>query len=282
MITFNEKWPGITLATITNKAASAEISLYGGHILSYKPAKKAEVLFMSEKSAYEPGKPIRGGIPVCFPWFGPNAAVPTEPPHGFARTSQWNLVSVDEKPKSTTVIIELASSEATLAKWPHEFKVTLEITVGASLEITMTTSNPGKDPIVVTNALHTYYAISDIGKVSVLGLDKLNYIDRVGPATMRTQEGDVTITAETDRVYLTAGDVTIADAGTGRKIALSRTGNPDTVVWNCWEEKSKAIGDIGEGNYRKYICVEAGSVLDHKISVAPDTSVSQSMTIKAK
>lgn len=282
MIAFNETYPGITILSVENKAASADISLYGGHVLSYKPAGKDEVLFMSPKSVFEPGKPIRGGIPVCFPWFGPNPSVPTEPPHGFARTSQWTLVSVSEKKKETTIIIELASSEATRARWPFDFTLTLEIRVGKTLDMTLTTSNPGKDPIVVTTALHTYYAISDIARVSVLGLNGLKYIDRVGPATVKDQTGPVSISAETDRVYLGAEDVTIRDEGSGRKVLISRTGNPDTVVWNCWEEKSKTIGDIGEGVYRSYVCVEAGSVLDNKITIAPDTSVSQSMTIKAK
>lgn len=282
MISFSEKWPGITVATVTNKAATAEISLYGGHVLSYKPAKKEEVLFLSKKSAFEVGKPIRGGIPVCFPWFGPNAADPTNPPHGFARISQWSLVSIEEKPKATTVIIELVSSKETLTKWPYEFKLTLEITVGATLDITMITSNPGKDPIVVTTALHTYYSISDIRMVSVSGLDNVNYIDRVGPATIRSQLGDVTISGETDRVYLTSDDVTINDNVNGRKIIISKTSNPDTVVWNCWEEKSKSIGDIGDEVYKKYLCVEAGSVLDNKLTIAPDTSVTQSMSIKVK
>lgn len=279
MITFTEKGKGITVLVIENKAARAEISLYGGNVLSWSPTGEKEVLFKSAKSFFEPGKTIRGGIPVCFPWFGPNQADPKSPPHGFARTSLWRLASVCETPKDTTVILELESNAETKAKWPHEFILTLEVSIGKKLAVTLTTANTGKADFGVTTALHTYFSIGDIKKTSVGGFDKCAYIDRIGEKTIRQQTGDVRISGETDRVYLSGKKCTINDNKKERTIIIESDSFPDTVIWNPWIEKAKAIVDLEDDEYRRFICVEAGSVLENVIMVKGDSSVSQTMTL---
>lgn len=278
MITRTTLSPGITVLTLENASATAKVSLYGGHVLSYVPKGQKDVLFVSEKSLFEPGKPIRGGIPVCWPWFGPSADK-TLPIHGFARLAQWNLVSSEEKEDRTTIVLECLPTDATRVLWPHDFRLLLSVTAGKSLELALTTENAGKETIRVSDALHTYFSIADARKVSVAGFDGARYIDRVGERTERDQAGEVTIVAETDRVYLGGKDCSVIDAVTGRSVAVRKDGFTDTVIWNPWIEKAKAMPDFADDEYLRMICAEAGSVLGNAFDVAPGASVTQRMTL---
>lgn len=278
MITFTTHASGLALVSVRNKAASAEISTYGGHVLSYTPEGGENLLFLSKESYFTPGKPIRGGIPVCWPWFGPHKTDTTLPQHGFVRISQWRLVQTEETGDSTTVTLECVSTPETRALWPHDFRLTLAITVGRTLNLVLTTTNTGTTPFVITDALHTYFSIGDISRVSVKGLDGFKYLDRDGGAH-KYQAGDITISGETDRVYFSGDRCVIADPVKERTISVEKTGFPDTVVWNPWAERAKAITDLGNDEYRAMICAEAGSVLDNAISVAAGVSVSQKMSL---
>jgi len=279
MITFYEKAPGIKVARLENKAASAEISLYGAHVLSYVPAGQKDALFMSAQSLFAPGKAIRGGIPVCWPWFGPR---PDQPTHGFARTQAWELVSLTETPDRSEVTLGCASTAETRALWPHDFRLRLTISVGAELVMTLVTENAGKDSFAVTDALHSYFAVSEVTGVRTVGLDKARYIDRVGGKTERVQSGDIAIASEVDSVYLSADDCAVVDPGLKRRIVVSKKGFPDTVVWNPWVDKSRAMPDFADDEYHGMICVEAASALTNEIPVAPGAKVSQEMRVAVK
>jgi glucose-6-phosphate 1-epimerase len=178
MITKKERAPGITVVTLANAAATAEISLYGGHILSYRPAGKDDILFMSDKAVFETGKPIRGGIPVCWPWFGPHAADKTLPAHGFVRTMNWKIVGEEDGESHSGLTLECTATAETKALWPHEFKVTIAFFVGKTLSIALTTENTGDEPFDFTDALHTYFRVGDIAKTTVVGFDGSEYVDR--------------------------------------------------------------------------------------------------------
>ena len=279
MITFKTLSSGITILTLSNNYATAEVSLYAAQVLSFKPKNKNDILFVSKKSLYTPGKAIRGGIPVCWPWFGPHATEKDFPVHGFVRTAQWRLAGMEENSKGTMVTLECSSSPETKKFWPHDFIISLTVSVGKNLELKLTTKNDGSESVSITDAFHTYYRISEIANVSVRGFDGTRYIDRVGERTERTQEGDIVISGETDRVYLGGKKCIVSDPSAKRTVSVEKDGFPDTIVWNPWIDRSKAMVDFDDDEYHNMVCVEAGSALDNKIALAPGSSVTQKMTI---
>lgn len=289
MISMNERVAGVTVATVSNNFATAEVSLYGAHVLSFRPNGGEDILFMSSGSAFEPGKPIRGGIPVCFPWFGPRFDNPALPPHGFARTSQWKMVSFDDAPEGSTLVLGLSDTKESLAMWPYSFAIALAINVGQRLTMTLSVTNTGDTALTFTDALHTYFKISDIGSARILGMDGADYYDRVGtgapaaagdPWPRKKQEGEISFSGETDRVYLSDGDRAIADRKASGKITVRSEGFPDSVVWNPGETKGRTIADLGKDEWSRFVCVEAGAVFAHAISVEPDATVCQTMSIE--
>jgi glucose-6-phosphate 1-epimerase len=279
MVEFKQRAEGIVVASVSSAAAKAEISLYGAHVLSYTPSGGKDLLFMSSKSLFSVGKAIRGGIPICFPWFGPHATEKSFPIHGFARVSQWTLDSVREEEGSTILALSLSDSEETRKLWPHAFRLGLRISVGASLDMAMKVENPGKAAFSVSDALHSYFRVKAVKAVRVEGLDKLSYIDRVGERTVRKQSGPVAISGETDRVYLKSKALSITDPGLGRTILIERKSFPDAVVWNPWIDRSKAMADFGDEEYKSMICVEAASVFDNAILLEPGKSAVQKMSL---
>ncbi len=288
MISFHERFPGITVATVSNRYATAEASLYGAHVLSYRPEGGDDLLFMSSASAFEPGKPIRGGIPLCFPWFGPRFDDPSMPQHGFARTSQWKVVSCEDSPEGSTLVLGLSDDHETRRMWPHSFAAALSIGVGTSLTVSFSVTNTGDGAFTFTDALHTYLNIPDIGSARVLGLEGADYFDRVGagapaasgdPWPRKRQDGELSFTGETDRVYLTDADRTLSDRKAGLKTIIKSDGFPDCVAWNPGETKGRNIADLGEGEWRRFACVETGAVFGHAITVEPGATAYQAMTI---
>jgi glucose-6-phosphate 1-epimerase len=281
MIEFKQRAPGVTVALISNAAAKAEISLYGGQVLSYAPKGQKDLLFLSAESLFAPGKAIRGGIPVCFPWFGPHAKNKEFPTHGFARVSQWELGSVTETQDRSVIVLTLKDSAETKKLWPYAFKLSLSVSVGDTLDMSLCVANTGKSAFNVTDALHTYFNVKNIKSVSVLGMDRLSYIDRVGEKTTRKQSGPIAISGETDRVYLKPKSMEILDPGLKRKILIERKAFPDAVVWNPWVERAKAFADFGNEEYKRMICVEAAAVFDNAITVEPGKSATQKMSVTA-
>lgn len=298
MISFNEKNAGITVATLSNRYGTAEISLYGAHILSYTPEGEENVLFMSSASAFETGKPIRGGIPVCFPWFGPRFDNPTLPQHGFARTSTWKIVSFEDAPEGSTLALGLTDTEESRKLWPYRFAVALAVSVGERLTVTLSVTNTGDEPFSFTDALHTYFRIPNIGTARVAGLTGTEFYDRVGagapaaggePWPKKKEAGAIAFTGETDRVYLSDNDRKIESVGAGsggtagkgfKSVTVRSEGFPDSVVWNPGETKGEAIADLGSGEWRKFVCVETGAVFTHAVTVEPGTTMYQAMTIE--
>lgn len=249
---------------IQNQAAHCEISLMGAHILSYVPNGHRDVMFLSGKSEYsQTGKPIRGGVPVCWPWFGgaDNAKYPNATTsHGFIRQFMWKLVDwKDEGCDSTVVTLAVEDSDASRAIWPYAFNLTMKVTVGKSLQIALDTVNTDDKEFTYAQALHTYYAIGDCRQVNVTGFDGCAFIDKApaNPPSANPQPGDVTITAETDRVYLKCpGTAVITDPVMGRRIIIEKNGSDTGVVWNPWIKKSQNMPDFGDLEYFNMICVE--------------------------
>ena len=213
---------GVEVITLSNAYGTAEVAMLGAHVLSWTPVKEKPVLWMSKKSYFEPGKPIRGDIPVCWPWFGGAK----KPSHGFFRIETWNFGGVYELAGGATMLI-LTLDKAELADFP--FHAQMSVTMGKSLEVALTFENKGDQPVEVSGALHTYFAASDITNVRISGLDGSSFEDRRVSATQvkgHVQDGEISVDAEIDRLYpCTTADVIYSDLGTGRSILVEKLGS---------------------------------------------------------
>jgi len=262
---------GFTYIEINNAAAHATISTYSGQVLSYRPkSQKDDLLFVSDKAYYEDGKAIKGGIPVCWPWFGADPDDLGRPAHGFVRNRQWGVTGSESLADgSTKVVLGLVDSDETRKIWPHPFKLSIEITVGDSLKLALVTHNTGDEGVTVSQALHTYFYVGDISKVQVLGLEGTQYLDKVDGFVQKSESGPVTIAGEVDRIYTgITGALVIDDASLGRRIRITSRGCSTAVVWNPWIELAASMGDLDDGDYRKMLCVETANAGPETVEIA--------------
>ncbi len=262
---------GFVYAEINNARAHATVSTYSGQLLSYRPKDRQEdLLFVSDKAYYEAGKAIKGGIPVCWPWFGADPENRGRPAHGFVRNRQWQVSGSESLADgSTKIILSITDNEATRALWPHPFRLDIEITVGDTLRVELVTHNTGNDSITISQALHSYFRVGDITRVSVLGLDGINYIDKANDSARKTQAGPLTISGEVDRIYTdTSGDLTIDDASLERKIAITSSGCSTAVVWNPWVEIAASMADLDDDDYLQMLCVETANAGPETVTIA--------------
>lgn len=259
---------GLTFADIANKNAHARVSLQGGQVIAYQPLGQEPVLWLSRLSRFEANRAIRGGIPICWPWYGDNPASNDLPTHGFARTAQWriaetNLVADD----SVQVKLKLTDNNATQALWPHAFELQIVITVGYVLRVELIIENTGNKDFVYSGGLHSYFRVSNVSDVVIHGLEGCSYIDELDNWTCKLQEGPVTIDAEVDRIYLdTTSECFLQDPGFKRVIRIAKAGSHSTVVWNPWKTKAKHLSDFGDQEYLETVCIETTNAYnDEKI-----------------
>lgn len=270
-VEFKEGPGGLVVAEIANTHAESTIALQGAHVMTFQPRGQAPVIWLSRFAKFAPGKSIRGGVPVCWPWFGPHAADPKLPGHGYARTVMWEVLATAATADGETHIrFGLVEKEATRAQWPHPSTVRLEVTVGAALRVELVTRNSGGASFELGEALHTYFHISDVAKMAIRGLEGCEFLDKVDNFARKTQQGAVTIGGEVDRVYLnTEADCLIEDSGLKRRIRIASQGARSVVVWNPWVEKADKMGDFGPEGHRGMVCVETANALDNVVTVAP-------------
>jgi D-hexose-6-phosphate mutarotase len=264
--------PGnLPVAEINNGHATATISLYGGHVIAFRPHEHEPVIWASKHSFYEEGKAIRGGIPVCWPWFAGHPTDAGKPAHGFVRTMMWAVRGTGLMDNGATQIqLGLSDSKTSRALWPHAFQLQLTITVGAELQVELLARNSGDEPFVYSGALHSYFGVSDISQVVIHGLDGCDYLDKVDAFRRKTQQGPVTITAETDRIYLeTTAECVIEDEGWQRRLHIAKTGSRTTVVWNPWAGRARQLPDMGDKEYTRLVCVETANAAEDVITIAP-------------
>ena len=268
---FMEIARGLPVIDIATPLATARVALQGAQVLAWRPDGMPPVLWLSGAAVFEPGKAVRGGIPVCWPWFGDR---PGHSAHGFVRTRLWELreTSLDAAGQ-VHVRLGLQDDAATCAVWDHAFDLELQVTVGTTLSLVLTTRNTGPHAFTLTEALHTYFSVGDIRQTTVQGLDGTHYLDKVQGYAPAQQSGPVHFTGETDRVYLdTTADCVIDDADQSRSITVAKTGSHSTVVWNPWIEREKAMADMAAGGYQRMVCVETANAGAQVITVAPGES----------
>lgn len=261
---------GLPRVVITAAGATGEMYLLGAEVTSWKPRGHEEVLFVSAASNWRDGRAIRGGVPVCFPWFGNKAGDPKAPAHGFVRAKPWKLDSIVRQGDGVMVSMSTASDPGTKQLWPAEFRLILRATFGAELTLELNITNTGSSPLEFEQALHTYFRVGDISQVRVRGLDGIHYLDKTDANREKTQQGDVAIARETDSIYLdTAHAVELLDPVLRRRIQVSKQNSLATVVWNSWIVKAKATSDLGDEEWRQMICIETCNVAKHAVTLAP-------------
>jgi glucose-6-phosphate 1-epimerase len=261
---------GLPKVRIASPAVAGEMYLHGAHVTSWKPGGENEVLYLSPRSLWQDGTAIRGGVPVCFPWFGDKAGDPQAPAHGFVRTKSWHLDSIERDGDTVSVSMFTDSSKSTQKWWPPDFRLLHRATFGAELLLELIVTNTGSAPLRFEEALHAYYKVGDATKTSISGLDHTQYLDKTDSFREKTQSGDVLIRAETDRVYLdTEKPLRMVDGVLHRRIVVSKENSRTTVIWNPFPEKAAGLKDLGQDQWKSMLCIEVTNVGEYAVELAP-------------
>ena len=278
IVSGNGNLPKILIGT---KAANAEIYLYGAQVTSWRPAGADEVLFVSEKSNWEAGRAIRGGIPVCFPWFRAKADDKSAPSHGFVRIKEWRVDSISAEDEDACVCLSTESDESTRRWWPFDFRLEYRIRIGSTLRLELVMRNTGRTALRFEEALHSYFKVSDVERVRVRGLDGTVYLDNREGNREKTQHGDLVLSKQTDNAYKDAiGPVEIVDAALGRILKTEKQGSASTIVWNPWSDGASSMADLGGDEWPRMICAEGGNILMSAVSLNPGESHTMTITIR--
>ena len=278
---FEEGPGGLKRLNLTCDGHQAQVFLHGAHVAHFCPAGAESVLWMSRRSWFAADKPIRGGVPVCFPWFGPKDDDPEAAVHGFARLREFTVESVTHESGAPAVAtLLLKADDRTRSIWPGEFELRHTISLAATLTMALEVRNVGDEAFTVPNALHSYFRVGDVRNVSVSGLADTAYVDKVaGGQTLRQGPEPITFAGETDRVYLdTSADCVIDDSGMGRKITIAKSGSASTVVWNPWTAKAARMPDYDDNEWPGMLCVETANAFHNAVTVDPG----QSHTLEAR
>lgn len=274
-VTFKEGPEGLPIALITTPHATAAITPYGAQLLSYTFASdENDLLFLSEKAIFKEGTPIRGGVPICWPWFGPDPQRLGRSDHGLARTRMWSVASSYLlKDHECSISFELNDTPETYALWPHRFRLILKVTAGKKLTMELTTQNRGETPFEITQALHTYFTIGDITHTQITGLEGCTYSDKTDESHKKRDNTPILIERETDRVYShEGGEIIIHDKTLQRRIHIESEGSRTAVVWNPWIRVCEQKADLASEDYKKMVCVETANTGDEIITVPPKAS----------
>lgn len=268
---FDEKSNGQIVVKINNAHAKAEIMLQGAHLIHWQPVNEKPVIWLSEDASIVKSKSIRGGIPVCWPWFGAHGANDSFPAHGYARTELWQPIKIEKlSDDRTRIAFKLLESVETEKFWPYNTDLEIQFIIGKTLEIILTTKNPGDETIALTEALHTYFNVGDINKLHISGLDKSSYLDKPDNFAIKKQHGKININEEVDRVYIdTTADVFIDDPVFNRRIVIAKKGSSSTIVWNPWADVANKMGDLGEKGYLNMVCIESANAAVNILKIEP-------------
>ena len=269
-ISFREISDGIVVVDIDNVFATASVSLYGGHIVSWQPKSQSKpVLWVSELVKFQQGKAIRGGVPICWPWFGAHPSQASLPGHGYARITHWELMSVQTLTNGATELtLSLGKTDLSEAHWHGDVRLTLKLTIGDTLVIALTTLNESELAVTFTEGLHTYFQISDIASIRVLGLEGSNYTDLVNQNERRTQQDAIAFESELGRIFLdNQATCVIEDHAFNRRIRIEKTGSNSTAVWNPGLNVASKMDDLGAVGWRDMVCVESANAMENFVTV---------------
>ncbi len=266
---FNAGSGDLTFVEIENNQSCATICLQGAQILHWQKHDEPPVLWLSEQARFESGKAIRGGIPICWPWFGNHPDDPEKPAHGFVRNISWKVLATEAISEDKTRI-QLGTSDTpeTRQLWPFSFRVKVTITVGEELTVELKAYNETDQPYTFGGALHSYFTVSDVSDIKISGLEDTEYVDKLDGLAVKTQQGAICIDREIDAVFMeTKAECVIEDSGLKRRIYVAKKGSKSTVVWNPWIEKTKQLADVADEGYQTMVCIEAANTGEDLITV---------------
>ena len=275
VLAFSQNEQGLLRANITTPSCTAEVYLQGAHITQWQPTGEDPVLFLSERSFFAPGKAIRGGIPLIFPWFGARTASPDDPrtdgpSHGFARISEWTLAFAALAGDDLHLTLTLGPSDASRALGYDEFALVYEIILGVELNLRLTIKNQGSKPLRFEEAFHTYFAVGDSQQISIIGLSDTDYLDKTDHFKKKHQSEPVLkLTSETDRIYFnTLVPVNIDDPVLRRRITIDKSESETTVIWNPWSTLAAKLPDMSPACWLTMVCIETANVGNNSIHLA--------------
>lgn len=268
---------GLWRAGVTTQRCTAELYRHGAHLTRWRPAGHDEVLWLSSRARFEYGVAIRGGVPLCFPWFAGNKPPgdPTGPSHGYARTKTWEYTDAAYDDGAVTLVMRTEIE-------PYQLRYT--VTMSDTLTMRLAVTNAGSAPARFEAALHTYLTISQIKQVAVHGLENADYLDTVGGVErpMKQDGSPITFDAETDRTYASTSSVRIVDPGLSRTITIDKAGSASTVVWNPWAAKARSMGDFGDDEWPGMLCVETANVEPNAVALEPGATHEMSAVIRVE
>lgn len=270
-IQIHEPLSGYPVLHVQHRNATCTIALHGAHVMEWMPAHSDPVLYMSPQAVFELGKPIRGGIPVCWPWFGPHADS-SKPAHGFVRTMLWEFDRARETPEGVDIVLKLQDSNETRALWPFAFETRLHVSMGLELSVGLEVTNTDSKPWTMSAALHSYFSVGDVRQITLHGLHGTQYVEgRLSP-DKRPQDGPLVIDQEVDRLYASDAAVIVDDPVMQRELRIEKAGSLSTVVWNPWIEKSTRLSDLPDEAYPEFVCVETTNTGDDTVTLEPGES----------
>jgi glucose-6-phosphate 1-epimerase len=279
---------------IRHGQAELLVAQQGAHILSYQLAGQPPLIWLNDEAVFKTGKSIRAGVPVCWPWFGvfdrnPQSVqamrVSNEAPsaHGFVRAMDWELGGIEAEGESLKVEFLLPYPDGGFPGWPHQVDLTLSIRLDEQLHIHLTSHNRGAETVSISQALHSYFAVSDVREVHVEGVGGLKYIETLDNWKTVTQTGDLRFTGETDRIYLDAPPLlSIVDPAWERRIELTSTGSRTAVIWNPWIDRAAAFSDIADDGWQRMLCIETANVMDDVVNLKPGASHTLGVSVGSK
>lgn len=276
---------------IRNGADEVIVAEQGAQVLSYRQGDAPPIIWLSEEAAFERGQPVRGGVPVCWPWFGDLTRNPQPiqdayqgsqpaPAHGLVRSIDWQLE--DSRNDADGATLEFACNAAGgLPGWPHAVDLKLQMRLDdKGLHLALTSHNRGQAEVALSQALHSYFAVSDIHQVTVEGLDGRPYIETLDAWQQRQQQGDLAFSGETDRIYLDLPPILcLRDPGLNRRITLQARGSRSAVLWNPWIAKAQRLSHFADDAWQRMLCIETANVLDDMVRLAPGTNHTLSVSI---
>ena len=269
-LTFSSEHEEQAMIRIEHPHATARLSLQGAQVLDWCPRGERPVLWLSPAARYVRGQAIRGGIPICWPWFGPHPVETSLPSHGFARTGLWIVEHTHADDRAVSLRLRLLQDEATERLWPHACSLTVLLRIGRSLELELSTHNLGAQAISVSEALHAYFHVANLAGIAVHGLEGARYVDKTAGGQLKNQNGPLSFDGETDRIYTgSTSDCIIEDPGFRRRIRIVKRGSRSTIVWNPGAQRSAQLGDMEADSYLQMVCVESGNADVDSVTILP-------------
>jgi glucose-6-phosphate 1-epimerase len=271
---------GLPAVRLKTPRCSGEVHLHGAQVTSWKPTGADEVIFVSSQARWADGQAIRGGIPICFPWFRGKSDNPLAPAHGFARTRTWELQSIENHGGDIMVTMATESDDRSREWWPAEFRLVHRVTFGRQLKLELTATNSGASALRFEEALHTYYFVGDVATARIRGLHGVRYLDNHDGNREKTQNGDVAIHSPTDRAYLATGNaLELSDPVLKRRIKITKQNSRTTVLWNPWESAANKMSDMGRDEWKSMLCAEAANILTDTLTLGPGQPHTMAVTM---